>query len=68
MTRMTAEYQAKIRELAAQISIDTCFAAGFDAGKNGIDLFNTDFRYFMTDDRREWWDRGNKLGKEEAGK
>lgn len=66
MTVMPADYVEKLKKLAQQYTVDTSFAAGFDAGKNGIDLFNADFRLFRTVENKEAWERGKAMAEAEA--
>lgn len=66
MTTMTQKYAETIVKLSqGEPTIDTCFAAGFDCGKNGINLFNADFRYFSTHDRMQAWEAGKKMGEDQ---
>lgn len=38
---------------------------GYDAGKNGADLTNCDFRLFQTEEFASAWERGNERAKDE---
>ena len=38
------------------------YEAGYDAGLNGANLINCDFRLFATPGQTKEWERGNKEG------
>ena len=38
------------------------YKAGYDAGKNGVNEINCDFRLFATPKQTREWERGNKDG------
>lgn len=40
----------------------SAYEAGFDAGKNGPDTLNCDFRWFRSKESMQEWERGKKAG------
>ena len=46
-------------------TVSDAYAAGFDAGKNGAHIGNSLFRFFLTDELTDAWERGYKAGQHE---
>lgn len=45
-----------------QTHFETPYDAGFDAGRYGVNTFNSHFKWFTTKESTEEWQRGNDLG------
>lgn len=41
---------------------NNAFDAGYDAGKNGANTFNSHYRWFATKESMQEWQRGNDAG------
>lgn len=55
------------KEGGVQMNEQTAFDRGYDAGKNGANLFNCHYSIFGTPELRDAWTEGNKLGIKETG-
>lgn len=44
------------------ISLEACYNAGYDAGKNGATIDNSHFKFFTTPERTKAWEKGKEAG------
>ena len=44
-------------------TLQECYEAGFDAGKDGANTNNSNFRLFDNPHRKKAWERGHRKGK-----
>ena len=52
-------------ELLKETTIDKCYSAGYDAGKNKPNEINSHFRFFSTPEKTKAWERGKEDGSKE---
>ena len=51
--------------LSPSAGFETAYKAGFDCGKNGADLINSNYKWFGSMDSTQEWQRGKRDADEE---